>query len=163
MAEQALEKQRSINSPLKSKRILWREPENPIRWAYAKLLREQSNTKKLYDINPYAEVYRFRDNVYGIYTESLDGMGDPWMYLVVGPEKAMLIDTGFGAGDLKGLVEEIIDIDLKADVFGFHLDTDYLFELSDIGAAFQIESCNIHFRFLGHWIFSVLAPETVSG
>ena len=54
MAEQALEKQRPIHSPLKSKRILWREPENPIRWAYAKLLREHTHIKKLYDVNPYA-------------------------------------------------------------------------------------------------------------
>ena len=35
MAEQALDKQRPINSPLKSKRIKWREPENPVRWAFA--------------------------------------------------------------------------------------------------------------------------------
>lgn len=108
MAEQALDKQRPINSPLKSKRILWREPENPIRWAYAKPLREQSSIKRLYSVNPYAEVYHFHDGVYRIYTESLDGMSDPWMYLIVGPEKAMLVNTGFGAGDLKGLVEEII-------------------------------------------------------
>jgi hypothetical protein len=31
MAELALDKQRPINSPIKSNRILWREPENPIR------------------------------------------------------------------------------------------------------------------------------------
>ena len=126
MAEQALEKQRPLNATLKSKRILWREPENPIRWAYARLLREQSNTKKLYDVNPYAEVYRFRDNVYGIYTESLDGMGDPWMYLVVGPEKAMLIDTGFGAGDLKGLVAEIIG-DMPLFVVNTHAHFDHAY------------------------------------
>lgn len=108
MAEQALDKHRKINSLLKSKRTLWREPENPIRWAYEKLLRERDKTKKVYDINPYAEVYQFRDNIYGIYTHSLDGMGDPWIYLVVGPKKAMLIDTGFGLGDLKGLVRELI-------------------------------------------------------
>jgi glyoxylase-like metal-dependent hydrolase (beta-lactamase superfamily II) len=107
MAEEALDKQRPINSPLKSRRFLWREPEYPVRWAFLKELREHDKTKKIYDVNPYAEVYQFRDNLYGILTESLDGMGDPWMYLVVGPEKAMLIDTGFGVGDLKGLVNEI--------------------------------------------------------
>jgi hypothetical protein len=107
MAEQALDKQRPIYSTVKSKRILWREPENPIRWAFAKELREHNKTKQIFDVNPYAEVYQFRNNLYGIYTESLDGMGDPWMYLVIGPEKAMLIDTGFGVGDLKGLVNEI--------------------------------------------------------
>ncbi len=108
MAEQALDKHRPIDSPLKSKRTIWREPENPIRWAYEKLLRERDKTKKVYDVNPYAEVYQFRENVYGIYTHNLDGMGDPWIYLIVGPEKAMLIDTGFGLGNLKGLVNEII-------------------------------------------------------
>ena len=34
-------------------------------------------------------------------------MGDPWMYLITGPEKALLIDTSFGIGDLRGLVDEI--------------------------------------------------------
>ena len=126
MAEPALEKQRPINAPLKSKRILWREPENPIRWAYAKLLREHTNIKKLYDINPYAEVYQFQDNIFGIYTESLDGMGDPWMYLVVGPEKAMLIDTGFGVGDLKGLVKEIIG-DMPLYVVNTHAHFDHAY------------------------------------
>lgn len=40
MAEQALDKQRPIHSAVKTKRIKWREPENPIRWAFAKELRE---------------------------------------------------------------------------------------------------------------------------
>ncbi len=124
MAEQALDKQRPINSPLKSKRTVWRESENPIRWAYAKLLREHDKTKKVYDINPYAEVYQFRDNFYGIYTESLDGMGDPWIYLIVGPEKALLVDTSFGVGDLKGLVEEIIG-DMPLYVANTHISYDH--------------------------------------
>lgn len=109
MAEQDLAKQRPINSPLKSKRKVWREPENPIRWAYAKLLREHDKTKQVFpEIDPYAEVYTFRDNLYGIYTESLDGMGDSWIYLIDGPEKAMVIDTSFGVGDLKGLVKKLV-------------------------------------------------------
>ena len=66
MAEQILSRQRPINSPLKAVRTVWREPENPVRWAYAKLLREHDKTKQTYDANPYAEVYRFRDNLYGI-------------------------------------------------------------------------------------------------
>jgi glyoxylase-like metal-dependent hydrolase (beta-lactamase superfamily II) len=126
MAEPPLDCQRPIRALLKSRRILWREPENPIRWAYAKLLREQSSIKRLYDINPYAEVYRFRDGVYGIYTESLDGMGDPWSYLVVGPERAMLIDTGFGVGDLKGLVTNIIG-DLPLVVVNTHAHFDHAY------------------------------------
>lgn len=127
MAEQALEKQRPINASLKSRRFLWREPENPIRWAYAKILREHDKTKQVfYDINPYAEVYSFRDNLFGIYTESLDGMGDPWIYLIVGPEKAMVIDTGFGVGDLKGLIRKLIgDIPLVVVNTHSHFDHAY--------------------------------------
>jgi glyoxylase-like metal-dependent hydrolase (beta-lactamase superfamily II) len=79
----------------------------PLCKTYIEELRLNNKTKKVYDINPYAEVYQFRNNLFGIYTENLDGMGPPWMYLIIGPEKAMLIDTGFGLGNLKGLVDEI--------------------------------------------------------
>ena len=126
MAEQILSRQRPIDSPLKSKRKVWREPENPVRWAYAKLLREHDVTKRVYPEDPYAEVYRFRDNVYGIYTESLDGMGDPWIYLVAGPERAMLIDTGFGVGDLKALVRRLIG-DMPLIVVNTHAHFDHAY------------------------------------
>jgi glyoxylase-like metal-dependent hydrolase (beta-lactamase superfamily II) len=108
MAEQDLNRQRIIDSPLKTKKTACREAENPVWRAYTKILREHDKTRKWRPVNPYAEVYQFRTNLYGIYTESLDGMGDPWMWLIEGPEKAFLIDTGFGIGDLPGLLKEII-------------------------------------------------------
>lgn len=92
-----------IRSSLKARRIKWGDPQNQISWAYMKMLREHHDTKKVYDINPYVEVYQFRDNLYGLFTQNCDGAGDVWMYLIVGPEKALLIDTAFGMGDLKGL------------------------------------------------------------
>jgi glyoxylase-like metal-dependent hydrolase (beta-lactamase superfamily II) len=79
----------------------------PLCKSYIDELRANNKTKKVYAVDPYAEVYQFRDNLYGIYTQNLDGMGPPWMYLIIGPEKAMLIDTSFGLGNLKGLVDEI--------------------------------------------------------
>ena len=88
------------------KRVYEKEPIDTTCWAYMKLLRE-SGLGKVYPVDPYAEVYRFRENVYGLLTESADGAGDSWMYLILGPEKAMLIDTSFGIGDLKGLVKEL--------------------------------------------------------
>lgn len=94
-----------IRSELKSKRIKFDNPQNTISWAYMKELRENNKTRTIYEINPYVEVYQFRDNLYGLFTENCDGMGDVWMYLIVGPEKAMLIDTAYGLGDLKGLVD----------------------------------------------------------
>ncbi len=94
-----------IRNETKARRIKWGEPQNQISWAYMKMLREHNDTKKIYDINPYVEVYQFRENLFGLFTQNCDGAGDVWMYLIVGPEKALLIDTAFGLGDLKGLAE----------------------------------------------------------
>lgn len=96
-----------IRSELKSRRIRFDAPQNTISWAFMKELRENNKTRRIYEVNPYVEVYQFRENLYGLFTENCDGMGDVWMYLIVGPEKAMLIDTAFGLGDLKGLADAI--------------------------------------------------------
>ncbi len=98
---------RPIPSELKDQRVYMTDTVDDTCWAYMRLLREHDKTKKIYPVDPYAEVYRFRDNVYGILTENLDGMGDSWMYLTIGPEKAFLVDTSFGLGRLKGLVDEL--------------------------------------------------------
>ncbi len=107
MADEKLSIQRKMCSEVKTNRTVYREPENPVRWAFNQLLRSHDKTKKIYPIDPYAEVYQFRDNLYCIYTESLDGMGDVWSFLILGPEKALLIDTSFGLGNLKGLCETL--------------------------------------------------------
>jgi len=96
-----------IKSELKSRRIKFDTPQNQISWAYMKELREHNKTKKIYPINPYVEVYQFRDTVFGLFTENCDGMGDVWMWLINGPERAMLIDTAYGLGDIKGLVDQL--------------------------------------------------------
>ncbi|MBQ7795411.1 MAG: MBL fold metallo-hydrolase, partial [Lachnospiraceae bacterium] len=98
-----------IKSELKAKRIKWGDPQNAISWAYMKMLREHHDTRTIYEIDPYVEVYQFRDNLYGLFTQNCDGAGDVWMYLIIGPEKALLIDTGFGLGDTKALVEMLSD------------------------------------------------------
>jgi glyoxylase-like metal-dependent hydrolase (beta-lactamase superfamily II) len=53
-------------------------------------------------------------------------MGDPWIYLIIGPGKAMLIDTGFGVGDLRGLVREIIG-DMPLVVVNTHAHFDHAY------------------------------------
>ncbi len=71
-------------------------------------LRGGGHNKRVYDVDPYVEVYQFRENLYGLLTHILDtGGGLVWMWLIIGPEKAMLVDTSFGVGNLKGLVDEI--------------------------------------------------------
>ena len=57
---------------------------------------------------PYAKLFRFRENVYSFFLKSFDGHGDPWIHLIAGPSRALLIDTGFGIGDLKAAVNRLI-------------------------------------------------------
>ncbi len=95
-----------INGASKAKRILWGSPQNYISWAYMKEVREH-HPCKVYDCNPYVEVYQFRDNVYGLFNQNCDGAGDVWMWLTVGPEKCLLVDTAYGLGDSKGIVDQI--------------------------------------------------------
>jgi glyoxylase-like metal-dependent hydrolase (beta-lactamase superfamily II) len=96
-----------IQNDLKSSRIKHDAPIDPVSWAYMKELRENNKTKKIYPVNPYVEVYQYRDNLYGLFTHNLDGGGDVWMFLTVGPEKALLVDTAYGLGDIKGLCDQI--------------------------------------------------------
>lgn len=97
---------RPIESENKSSRLDMGELVYQNCWAFMRELRTHNKTKRIYPVDPYAEVYQYRDNMYAIFLESTGG-GDAWSYLIIGPEKAMLIDTGFGLGDLKGLVDEI--------------------------------------------------------
>ena len=96
-------------SKIKSKRIGdGGEPtDHAVSMAWMKALRSWNSSKKIYSINPYVEVYQFRENVYGLFSQNCDAAGDPWQYVIIGPEKAMLIDTAFGLGDLKRLVDEL--------------------------------------------------------
>ena len=99
---------RAINSPIKSRRFDMAELIYHSSWAFMRELRTHNKTKKIYEVDPYAEVYTFRENLYGIFAENIDGKGDAWSYLILGPQKALLIDTNFGLGNLKGLVAQLI-------------------------------------------------------
>lgn len=96
-----------IKGGSKAKRIAWMRPQNQLSWAFLKMIRESNETRRVYDVNPYTEVYQFRENVYGLFAQNCDGLSDVWQYLIVGPEKAMLIDTAYGLGDTEGLCMEI--------------------------------------------------------
>jgi len=116
---------RPIKSELKSYRIN-PEPEKPSRHSFLKLLREGTLREFYPDINPYAEAYKFRDNMWAIFTEGLTrGCGDMWNYLIEGPEKALLIDTGFGVGNLKALCEKLVN-GKEIIVFDTHFHLDHV-------------------------------------
>ena len=61
----------------------------------------------IFEMDPYAEVFQIRDNVFAMLTDVADSGGTVWMYLIVGEERALLIDTSFGIGDLKSLVQTL--------------------------------------------------------
>lgn len=95
-----------INGKSKAKRLLWGAPQNQISWAFMKELRE-NHPCQIFDCNPYVEVYQFRENLYGLFNQNCDGAGDVWMWLTIGPEKCFLIDTAYGLGDSKGIVDQL--------------------------------------------------------
>lgn len=81
-----------------------KEPMNQNTVAWLKQVWDQG---KIYDVDPYVRVFCFTEDVYSLFVESADGMGFVWLQLILGPEKAMLIDTGFGIGNLKGLCDQL--------------------------------------------------------
>jgi glyoxylase-like metal-dependent hydrolase (beta-lactamase superfamily II) len=99
----------TTQSKFKMRRIKWVDKPDPLSWQWQKDLLENNETLKVYDCNPFVAVFNFRENLYGLMIENADGLADVWMYLIVGPEKGLLIDTGYGIGDTRALVEEILD------------------------------------------------------
>jgi len=57
--------------------------------------------------HPWFEVYRIHDWLYVIYEGGI--FDEPVMYLVIGGERAALIDGGSGIGRIDGVVEELTD------------------------------------------------------
>ena len=80
----------------------------PKKW-YDKLPREiWSHYPKVEQPDKWFEVHKLTDTVYAIYE---DGQFEEVIsYLVLGEEKAALIDTGNGIGDIKKLVEGLTDL-----------------------------------------------------
>jgi glyoxylase-like metal-dependent hydrolase (beta-lactamase superfamily II) len=98
------------------------EEQNARHVALLEKLRAEGRAKR-YDVDPFVEVFTIVDNVYHFYVKSPGAGGDPWMHLVVGPERALLIDTAYGIGNLKGLVETLTD--KPYDVVNTHFHGDH--------------------------------------
>lgn len=68
-----------------------------------------------YDVHKiYQDTYAIRDNGFGL--------GDVYMYLLVGEEKALLIDSGYGLLDLKKIIRGITDKPIICACTHGHLD-----------------------------------------
>ena len=53
-----------------------------------------------------------RDGIWHIYARSPGGGGDAFCHLIPGKDAAILLDTGFGIGDLKSMVESLTELPL---------------------------------------------------
>ena len=90
--------------------------------AYAQGLAQRPH--KTYQVDPYVLVFEDEDhsNVKHFYFDAHRKGASAWMHLIEGEDRALLIDTAFGIGDLKGLVREITDKPLDVVVTHFHGD-----------------------------------------
>ena len=80
---------------------------------------------KVYDVDPYVMVFEDEDvpGVFHIYYDAHSKGASAWMHLIVGQERALLIDTAFGIGDLRSLVETLTD--KPVDVVNTHFHGDH--------------------------------------
>jgi glyoxylase-like metal-dependent hydrolase (beta-lactamase superfamily II) len=88
-----------------------------------------AHLKRVESSQPWFEVYRFEPGVYAFYEPG--HFEEVISYLVLGTEKAALIDTGLGIGDIKALAEEFTDLPVMVVNTHSHLDhiaQNYLFE-----------------------------------
>jgi glyoxylase-like metal-dependent hydrolase (beta-lactamase superfamily II) len=92
----------------------------PKKW-YEKLPREAwSHYDKVSQPDPWFEVYKLTDTVYAIYEDG--HFEEVICYLVLGAEKAVLIDTANGIGDIKSLVEKLTDLPIMVVNTHTHVD-----------------------------------------
>ncbi|UCD45475.1 MAG: MBL fold metallo-hydrolase [Candidatus Bathyarchaeota archaeon] len=70
------------------------------------------------------EVYRVTTDVYALYEPGQ--FQEVISYLVLGGERACLVDTGFGMGDMRGLVDELTDLPIT--VVNTHTHVDHVAE-----------------------------------
>ncbi len=71
--------------------------------------REEWKAQIYPELDSFAEVFTIQKGVYGILLESADGHGYVWLYLIKGSQRALLIDTGFGLGNLRALVLKLAE------------------------------------------------------
>ncbi|WP_099203771.1 MBL fold metallo-hydrolase [Scatolibacter rhodanostii] len=85
----------------------------------------KTQAHKVYDINPYVLVFENEENshIHHLYFDAHSKGAAVWMHLIEGKDRALLIDTGFGIGNLKGLVETLTD--KPFDVVNTHFHGDH--------------------------------------
>ena len=79
----------------------------PTKWYDALPRKSWERFEKVETSHPWFEVYKLPHDVYAIYEPGQ--FQEVISYLAIGEEKAALVDTGYGMGDIKGLAEELTE------------------------------------------------------
>ncbi len=82
----------------------------PKKWYEALPRKSWSRFEKLETSHPWFEVYETSDETYAIYEPGQ--FEEVISYLVLGEDRAAMIDTGNGIGDMRGVAEELTDLPL---------------------------------------------------
>lgn len=98
-------------------------------------LEEKRRDEKNYRFYPPLEVFRMREDLYSIYSRCPHHMGDVWIHVLMGTKKALVVDTGFGIGDLKGIVTELAG-ERELVVVNTHNHGDHILGNSQFGKVF---------------------------
>lgn len=155
---------RPVHGGSKPERIFFSNQPSAIVEATWKRFREHNKTKRIYNIDPNIEVYTVSNRVFGLYHPNCDGGGDVWMYLIVGREKAMLIDTAYGLGNIRGLCDELSG-NKELIVVNTHLGPDHVFGNFRFDHVYchEYEVDNIAWKLRGENCFGYLFQEDGSG
>jgi glyoxylase-like metal-dependent hydrolase (beta-lactamase superfamily II) len=92
----------------------------PKKWYEALPRKSWERFKKIETGYPWFEVYEVTPNTYAIYEPGQ--FQEVISYLALGEERAALIDTGYGMGDMRGLVELLTDLPVTVVITHTHID-----------------------------------------
>ena len=92
----------------------------PTKWYDALPRTSWTRFQKVKTSQEWFEVYRITPEVYALYEDGQ--FQEVISYLIIGTEKAALIDTGYGMGDIKSLVEELTNLPIIVVTTHTHVD-----------------------------------------
>lgn len=98
-------------------------------------LEEKRKDRENYRFCPPLEVFRMREDLYSIYSRCPHDMGDVWIHVLIGTQKALVVDTGFGIGDLKSIVTDLAG-ERELIVVNTHNHGDHILGNSQFGKVF---------------------------
>ena len=119
--------------------------------AFAVKIRKESGIA--FAENPYIKGFRSEldPDMIHLYFDDGNSGGSVWMHLICGNMAALLIDTGYGIGNLKAVIEQITDLPLI--VFNTHWHGDHT------GGNGQFDTVYLHEYDMSYWNSALELPE----